>query len=161
MKIDTVSCSWATYTKDVESCLNYSFFYFFSFSAVSLRCFLLDSSTSSQSLTSNFFCKHKWRGAIFRQSDSSFLFSSWRETLYFTSALKQTHLWVEHKLYLALHLQNTGTLSVVLLWAVIACSFILQLKAGFGISKLIVDGRGINSDIEKLRPNTPYLVWIL
>lgn len=87
----------------------------------------------------------------------------WRLLIYFLSYWNKLPplLWykhsfrVEYQLRLSLHLQKTGSLSVVLSRAVIACRVILRCGAGTDISKSIADGRGTNSDIGELRSNTP------
>ncbi len=161
MKMVTLSCNGATYTGDVESCLNYFFPYFFYLSSVPLCCRLLDFLSSSLSTIRDIFYERKWKNVIFGQSDLLFPFLLWHQIPYFTSALKQANLRVEHQRPLPLRLQNTGTLSVIVSWVISACDVILWLEAVSGISKLIFHDRGINSDIEKLRSNTPYLIWIL
>lgn len=65
MKNDTDGPSRATYTRDVDSRLNYFFPSFLPLSALPVRCFSLDSPSSSLSLACNPFCECKWRGAIF------------------------------------------------------------------------------------------------
>ena len=144
---------------DVESATN-NHLYFPLFPIVPLRCLLLDSPSSSLSLTRRPFCKRRWGISRLGHSTWSLSPPPWQATPHLTSAFTQAHLRVEHKLRLSLHLQKTGTLSVVLSRAATACKVIFQSGAGVVISRSIVDGRGINSDVGKFRSSMPYFVWI-
>ena len=112
--------------------------------------------SSSLSMTRNPFRKRKIATVIFEQSVTPLLSPPWDATPHFTSALTQARLRVEHQLRLFLFLQNTSTLFVVFSRAAAACKVIFRSWADTDISKSIVDSWGINSEVGKLRSNTPY-----
>ncbi len=144
---------------DVESSTHH-YHYFPLFPAVPFRCLLLDSPSSSLSLTHRPFYKCRWGISKVGHFALSLSPPLWQATPHLTSTFTQAHLRVEHQLRLSLHLQKTDTLSVVLSRAATACKVIFQSDAVVGILRSIVDGSGINSDVEKFRSSRPYFVWI-
>ena len=131
---------------DVESSTN-NHLYFPNIPAVALCCLLLDSPSSSLSLTRRTFCERSWGISRLGHSTLSLSAPPWQATPHLTSAFRQAHLRLEHQLCLSLHLQKTGTLSVVLSRAATACKVIFRSGAGVGIPRSMVDGSGINSDV--------------
>ncbi len=144
---------------DVESSTN-NYHYFPLFPAAPLRCLLLDSPSSSLSLTCRPFCERRWGISRLKHSALSLSPPPWQTTPHLTSAFTQAHLRVEHQLCLSLHLQKTFTLSVVLSRAAKAYKVIFWSGAGIKMLRSIVDGSRIDSDVGKFRSSMPYFVWI-
>ncbi len=125
---------------------------FTNFPTVSLRCRLLSlwPSCASSSLfrTFNLFWPRVPAEEIFGQVRPPCTFlPPWHAILHFTSSLTHEQRRVKHHVRSSLHLQCTGTFSIVLFLAAKVLRVIFLLRGGSGMSSSIVSGRDMSSKV--------------